>query len=1068
MSQYFKSVNPAYHQLWNEEFAKLCNSNWTKNPVARCILFDGPDVKTTKTIVRHKDYLSSYNVNITYFQKEERVVNCQLNSLCKLWGDKNAMNLLKEGAFEELIDVKRMRSSKLIVPPQGNLNQLFLDSWSFADKFTEILKTAIALKAFRVGDTEPVTFFCNEIGCASDRKLAMIQALSATSNSWSRLLQQQLYNRQHLSSILDSGKARVQLLAEKFGFELAPLPLFDENVYTKARMYTKGENYTGVLYQGAPGSTLMHLFAFTLVKREQVNLETVVASMPVIADSEFCNEDMLNDSEESEHIISSEDDNEMIDDSNSGSTLSRNPHSNHHYLYCNPHVVQVVYCELQGILSRHKRSIQDVFERVKGKTPLQVVDIMINVNLPSYHKHKRVKNLLIVAKERTGKSYWREIFQLVMDTTAFSLYALNTTFVEYSKYHQNEQQHTTSSSTLIRRHPTGEIGYRGSVMHTIAGPNVSIVVNDMTAKSGVFMQTSGKSKGSALHLLPGARKLDESINNDPRTPYAAGMSVSNVSKLLKAITMMKKRGVLSCVIHDEVDLLVSSLRQTGFSAAFCELLSSEDVNGHVFQTATPLGVMLPDANSRVLSGHIEVFDIQAPEDYKNGYLLVEQLKRGDKFDINENNGMHRLVQDYLNINIQDRQFFNDVDKTRVFPIMLLMPCTQVLVQNGTMGMAKNLSKANTYKHITGNPLCVCFCGSNQKFHLYDNGDEVSLEELLHAHNNANYNHNNDNDRNSEEDTTKPKTLQDYLAVLCKAYNFTRHVVVLGYGVFQRGVTSQFTARSSDGYDILGVPSHLVCVINENAGGEFKRPLSDMRQLLKRYPICTQHFNVPFFENYACRISFNPELITILNNMEQEEYKLLQLLSQTKDLDKAWELFQPEHLYRRAQTINRQKRQLDDVYREQGKLVQEVDTEKRGDTVKFPFTQTCCIQYVLAQLSNEQLMAINQYANPNGKSILPDFAKHWILAYLKQNNRIILKTKADDVVKSEVEILSEMADEFPYFGITIPRRNLHRVDDYVFLAIAQRFTTGQMPIIDNKFVTDWRKTVETNQQKRLRR
>lgn len=990
MSHQFKSVNPAFHDLLNVDYAKASLKTWNHNPDAINLIFDGPDAGTTTTIINHEGYSSLFSSNLVYFQKSSDAAEAQLKKLNSLWKNKNAKHQLKNTSFEHAIDLKSLAAtSAAYLPAKENaksvLSIAFLDSQSFQQRFDLILEKIIALKAYQKDDDSTLTLFCNEIGCASSRKMLMIKSLARTSLAWDAIYNQQLENSNCFSDILTNGHRRILHLAKKYGFGLEPVQLLSETVKATAKEVHYVDDYQSVLYDGGEGTTLMHCFAFQLRRRTFVDVGKVVADVDEDAFDDIVNEDELDYSRFEE--------------------LQKK-------CYCNYNVVEVVYKRLLSSLANQKKSIQTIFDRVNNKTPVEVVDIMMNVLLSDWHPDKKVKNLVIHGKERSGKTSWREILQIIADTAEFQNYAKS----ELSNW-------------------------SGITVHAISGPNVSVVLPDMLMKSDIFMKcTTGNYR--KLQKMPNKKGnvWEKNLIKDPKTPYASGMSKPGIGKLNEIVSFIGTRqNVDSIMLFDEADWLFS-----GRSACVGELrniLNNPHVKGFVFQTATPYGLLLRDAESRVLYGFTEVFDVLPSEDYRNEYEMIYNLEGFEKFSRDEYNNIHASVEKYLKEDPQDPKYFSNDRSSRAFPIMLMMPCTAVNTESGTMNMGRDLSQGlyQFQNEDDPKPLCIVFCGNVEKFYLFDDGRKIPMEEI----------------------SIEPKKeLQYYLPLVAEKYNFSRHIIVFGYNVMRRGVTSQFFWESPDNSQrVLGVPSHVTCVIKPS-GESYRRAIGDMRQMIRRYPVCLQDFIVPFFENYKCQLTCNQDLMMSIEKYEKDDLSLMECLSETKDLDKAWEIFQPEFLDEKVQVVNQKKRTLSALYEDEDKIPKEVIKCKKAKTGKsLRWTQHACIQWVMSKLSEEELEPINEEAarmEKAGRRMVTRSLIDPILKFLVNQKRYINKIHQGlgDLEKTAAEIAEEIKDDEPYFLLEIKSDDQWREHEMIKLAIRRRFEDNRIPIVDGKFSTEW--------------
>ena len=81
----FRSVNPELHDAINVDVAKTLCLILERDPESRFILFDGPDLGTTRACKANDQFKTNYHDNFLYFQKNPEIAINQSENLDKMY-----------------------------------------------------------------------------------------------------------------------------------------------------------------------------------------------------------------------------------------------------------------------------------------------------------------------------------------------------------------------------------------------------------------------------------------------------------------------------------------------------------------------------------------------------------------------------------------------------------------------------------------------------------------------------------------------------------------------------------------------------------------------------------------------------------------------------------------------------------------------------------------------------------------------------------------------------------------------------------------------------------------------
>ena len=634
----------------------------------------------------------------------------------------------------------------------------FLDTTSFPITSEKILRKLLWIKLVN-NDTSDVTIYFNDIVRTTVHRYKSIQMQAKKNDKMKRLYNLiHSYNRKNAEmSILLDGFLMVEKIASEFGFVLSPsdTAIIDQSIVDKSEIYHFQNNYKTLLYTKGDFKTTMRYSVFKLVKSNLVQIPECV-----------------NDIQPDETDIDASDS----------------------MFYSNAKTVNAIHNEIVNRIntSEDPRFI-GIIDLIPNKTSHEVIDILINLSLPMDHPDKIVKFLLIFAPERSGKSAWREIMQLIVNTFEFGTY--------------------------VKQHKQN---YKAHCIHLVCAPNVRVPTEDAHLKSKQFMSKI-RPKGSCIQMLPSKSKLnnDEFMTENIDVPYVCGKSEKHIDKLIQIQQYGASKNVYFVNVFDEADDQFSMCLSGSQYSKFENIIRTNYIGekalnpnqcGIVFQSATMMPLLLTDPINRVLYGFTEVFNIGKSVDYSNDYDLAFPMERMEKYydeKINKRTGeikrtlkekvidyklsltgnspMHQCINEYLHTDFSGEDFFNRPKKQRAFPVCLCMPTSQVNhADYGFDAMAKNLSLGN-FTHIKSHngmkPVTISFSGSG--FKIYNDGKNIA-QKIKKTKNNM--------DILQAGNIATMQQLQEMSKSVATHFQFERHIVVFGYNVITRGVTNQFTAE----------------------------------------------------------------------------------------------------------------------------------------------------------------------------------------------------------------------------------------------------------------------------------
>lgn len=987
-SERFESINPTVHQQMNQIVSMALGHMWSHNPEARAIIFDGGDAGTTTTMRNYLgDSFTIYRANLSYFQKDKDTFFNQLRVLISMWNE--AVNQIKPSDF---LDEKSTQA----LLPVGKLGFFFLDTISYPIVSKRILEKAFILKRQR-NDTSEFVVALTDIVRTEDRKMAMFKKLSLKNLKFRKLYNLlQKYKSISELDILLEGKTMAHKIAERYGYRMVDLDeseqfsdeRFSDEQFGERFTNNDSENrnillepkFNSLIYTGNNVATAMR---FSIMRFRRVDVDEV--NMGDENDENDENDDEDDDISMTDALDIPEDD--VMDDPAEISKLMSDT------FYCDPNIVKIIYEKFLRKTEEAHANIKSFITLVKRKSPVEVIDILINLSLHEFHNDKIVENLIVYSKPRTFKSANREIIQIICDMP------------EFIKYNDN----------------------RKVVPHLMVGPYVTIPTRDNHDKSKGMQQKIGS---KYVQLLPTQQDINKG-NITRAQPYVAGMTINNLEKLIEIIHIDAQKRTSPILVLDEADRYLSMGLYRGEMCKFERLLrdtlfQSESISGICYQSATVNSILLRNMTNRCIFGHVEVFQMQPPDDYHESYENLYPLDRKDKLTIDGDNNMHSIIQKFLDIDLYDEMFFNRAKKQRAYPTMLVMPTTLVNAANGFLNMAKELS-AGRFANIKSreNPVCICVSGNKDKFQVFADGSNITDEINAKIPPDA---------KTGKRKRGSVNNLQSFTPHVANFFKYSRHIIIFGYNVMGRGITVawnnemdnvEFEDDSNPDCTTLGYISHMIAYTHCTEGLVVKRAINELDQFLSRFKFRCFEFDIPCFENHKCCVAVLPDILENLELLREDEAKLVELVDEHKDLDKAWELHQPKVVFERLPHMDLRKTLMKTQYELEDKDFEYIHSQKRHSGKTLYWTIRQALQYALKTLYRDRNIAVPNFSiappkvnKKTGKMSLENNGLRecphiqYVAEWLYQN-RTIWKSAPNVDLEEKYAIRNQMEDDYPY-------------------------------------------------------
>jgi len=779
------------------------------------LYLDDAGNETTKAIIREPAFDQARVARLCPFQYDRAVARDQIPYLQEL------------GVHLFTADI---RTGLSLLPQHQDIHLLNLDTMSFPLVSQEMLASILRHKR-KTGDGAALTVVHTEILKTSNLKMAMIasrakEVNSPTANAWATLRDMLVHNR----SLLNQGRPgdlvaeayhRVKDTAAKEGFSLVPFDAtsvgaLDGPAYDKAVF----DDFCGYVYGDAAGHIKMGCYCYELIYNPQ--LERGISS----PDRLTCGLQTVDYKDVHEAVLQQED-----------------------LLGIPTQVVTRVHDWVQAQLDKvNSPRDRDALSQCLDGEALEIIASIILVCLPRDHCLKQQRReMLVIGDERTGKTVWKFIVCLVLNSEAF---------------------------LLLANHRVG--------LHVLVAPFVRMPVDDMVGKSTRFMSNTFL-RHDGFKALPSKASLQRNLENgNVKESYVSGMSVACLQRLSEFLKSAHEQTSQQFVLLiDEGDLHFGMNYVGGQSFAKYETLlrrviTEPYVCGVVFAQATPWSLLQTD-DTRVLSdGTITTLALATPADYRGLNCYVNRYPLSTEAALTTSGGQvtgfHRLISDYLSSPLPIE---TPLGKRSLFPLCLVMP--SALVRNGETGtkpLAVALSSGClpgvTVPVVGGNPICVLVSGEDDKFQAFVDGQPLLVDKRYRTQ------------------------LQEALPHILSMFSYSRKLVVFGYNMLGRMATLQFEDAERG---ILGVPKYVAIKVSIR-GSNYSRANESISQLIHRAAVRLVECADPSGEEYQIIGSFSPLLVDHIRSYKEMVGRLVSHLRREGNLDaawRAWETLEPEPL-----------------------------------------------------------------------------------------------------------------------------------------------------------------------------
>lgn len=326
--------------------------------------------------------------------------------------------------------------------------------------------------------------------------------------------------------------------------------------------------------------------------------------------------------------------------------------------------------------------------------------------------------------------------------------------------------------------------------------------------------------------------------------------------LEKISTCRWNRGIRTILVIDEADYQLAAENQS--QNYLKNIMDMDGICGVIFVTATFYPLIY--CNSPFLKNRtITTLDPPIPIDYigfdkfvnkyalkgnfYNSLTVLGNEKLGVVSETGDLNGIQKLLNEYLDLDLDDDIYRNGVYK--VHPIHICMPTPKINVDFGCVDLAKSLS-SGSLPGVFGRTLPVCVVSKSGHFHVYDYG--VDIYEYVASH-------------------TLPDVLERY-------FEEDRHLVIFGWGTLARTVTAQFRKRRT-----LGVVVSISVCFSVGKNDQISKELESVSQQASRACGRLQDTHAYFKErfNVECAITEQAfDALTVFKQVQARTFGKLKL------------------------------------------------------------------------------------------------------------------------------------------------------------------------------------------------